>query len=100
MEPIVDECWTLVDLAYGLVLMAFLFRLDGGAVLLLFALAGALILYGLTYRFAPVLLRRTMPESLRASLPDDRFLAHKSPAAPKTYRELFARWLVRGHATR
>jgi len=93
---IVDEVWGLIAIVWFLLFVTVIIRASrlgifGAAIYLL----GFLALGGMVYRFLPKLLKRTMPPDLRASLPEGRFDGPSSPTAPRTYRELFRRWL--GH---
>ena len=58
-------------------------------------LAGFCVLGLASYKFLPTIVRFTMPSELRDALPEDRFAGPSSPRAPRTYRELFRRWVIR-----
>jgi hypothetical protein len=68
-------------------------RLGGGIVYLVGAVTGFAGLYSFTWRVLFPWLEHTMPRELRASLPNDRFAGPSSPSAPRTYGQLFRRWL-------
>jgi hypothetical protein len=91
---IVDEVWILVGIGWFVLFAILMTRVPFGvgamAYLLGFAALGVM-----SYRLLPGLLKRTMPPELRSSLPDGRFDGPSSPSAPRTYRELFRRWLTR-----
>ena len=88
-----DELWVLIALTWSFVCVATLAYIDG----VLFVVAAAASfggLYWLTWQVFLPLLEQTMPDELRAALPRDRFAGAASPHAPRTYRELFRRWLA------
>jgi hypothetical protein len=91
-----DEVWVLVALAWFIICdVTFAYAGPGGSTFFVVVLGGFAVLYVLTWRLLVPWLARTMPEELRASLPAGRFEGASSPTAPRTYRELFRRWLTK-----
>jgi hypothetical protein len=91
---IVDEAWILIGLTWFVLFVAVQSRVSFGVGTVVF-LFGFLLLGAVSYRFLPNLLKRTMPTELRESLPEGRFEGPFSSSSPRTYRELFRRWLKR-----
>jgi len=101
MERIVDEIWLLIGLGWMLTCaVGPVSSMAPNAGCVVVFVGGFVALGAVTYPVAPWLLRRTMPEELRESLPDDRCSGILSPRAPRTYRELLQRWCMPARPTR
>ena len=95
MGRIVDEIWVLLALGWMLTCaVGPVSSMAPSAAFLAVFFGGFMALGAATYAVAPRLLRRTMPEELSESLPDDRFSGILTPRAPRTYRELLHRWCM------
>ena len=93
---IVDEVWIVIGIVSFFLFVAFVIGSGGlGIFAATFYILGFLALGLVAYRFLPGFLKPTMPADLRSSLPEGRFDGASSPTAPRTYRELFRRWLRR-----
>jgi hypothetical protein len=88
-----DELWTLVAMTWMVTCVVLFVRLGGGIVYLVGVVAGFAGLYSFTWRVLLPWLEHTMPAELRASLLKDRFAGPSSLSAPRTYGELFQRWV-------
>jgi hypothetical protein len=94
-----DELWVLIALTWSVVCVVTLDYVDG--VLYVIGVAASFAgLYWLTWQVLLPWLEQTMPDELRAALPRDRFAGPASSHAPRTYRELFRRWLAPTEASR
>jgi hypothetical protein len=96
---IVDEVWIAVALVCLVVIVAVQDRFTDRTFEVLF-FGGFFALGGLSYAFLPRVLERVMPKELWLSLPRRRFEIDDSSGAPRTYRELFRRWFLAGHASK
>ena len=93
LQRIGDEVWLVVGLTWFVVFDLIMTTVSGVAAVALF-LGGFLCLYWITWRFILPWLERTMPDELRAALPRGRFEGPLGPQSPRTYRDLFRRWLA------
>jgi hypothetical protein len=91
---LVDELWLVVAVAWSLICVLLSERLSVPLTILVTG-CGVVVLGLAAYRWLPGWLQASMPAELREAVPVERFAGASAPHAPRTYRELVARWLTR-----